>query len=185
MKYILPIFLAFLLIAFAVSADTSTADVARIHVIANSDSEEDIDVKMKVSKALTQLLRDEKFDSLDSIELGLTEMLDEIIYESDAVLSDCGVSYTTDAEVGTRYFDKKSLGGSSFPEGEYLALTVTLGEGKGHNWWSVIFPDVSLEASLAFGEQGNASKTVIMGDGTVVRVRCAIYELYKYILTKL
>lgn len=184
MKYILPIFSALLLIAFAVCADAPDADVARIHVIANSDSEEDVALKMKVAEGITQLLCDGSFDSLESVGTGLEERLDEIVSVSNGILDQWGADYGSRAEVGVRYFDRQSLGTDAFPEGEYLALTVTLGEGKGHNWWSVIFPDVSLEASLALGEDGRFGKTVVSGSGAVVKIRCLIFDLCNFILTK-
>lgn len=184
MKRIILIFFALLLVVFAVSADTSTADVARIHIIANSDSEEDIAIKMQVASAVAELLKNESFDTFESIENGLGARLDEITEKSLEILEENGVDYSATAEIGTRHFDKKTLGNSSFPEGDYLALVITLGEGRGHNWWSVIFPEVSLEASLALGEQGNRGKTVILGDDTIVKFRCLIFDLCNFILTK-
>ncbi len=184
MKKILLIFTAFLLVIFACLTDTENADLARIHVIANSDSAEDVEAKMRVSDAVTQLLKKETFDSMESIESGLNERLDKIISTSDRILKECGMNYVSSAHVGVRYFDKKTLGNSSFPPGDYLALTVTLGEGMGHNWWSVIFPDVSLEASLAMGEQGSVGKTVILGNSSIVKIRCLFFDFYNYILTK-
>ncbi len=184
MKRLLLVFLALLLLIFAASADTETADVARIHIIANSDSDEDIAVKMKVSEAVTQLLGDESFDSMDSIEYGLTERLDEVNAASNKILKECGMPYTSSSRVGVYHFAKKTLGNSAFPEGDYLALVVTLGEGRGTNFWSVIFPDISLEASLAMGEQGSAGKTVVFGNGSIVKIRCLFLDFYNYILTK-
>lgn len=184
MRRFLLIFLALLLVIFAVSADTSNADVARIHVIANSDSEEDIAVKLKVAESVARLLSNKKFDSMQSIEEGLKESLSEITEISNKTLVDNGMDYFATAEVGVRHFDKKSLDGSGFPEGDYLALVVTLGEGKGHNWWSVMFPDVSLQASLAMGEEGSRGKSVVLGGKTIVKIRCLIFDLCNYVLTK-
>ena len=81
-----------------------------------------------------------------------------------------------------RHFDRKSLGSSSFPEGDYLALTVTLGEGKGHNWWSVMFPEITLGASLSLGEEGSVGKTVIMSDGGIVRIRSLLFDVFHRLL---
>lgn len=185
MKKILLIFFALLLVIFAVSADTSNADVARIHVIANSDSEEDIAVKLKVAESVAELLSDKKFDSMQSIEEGLRESLSQITEISNKTLVDNGMDYFATAEVGVRHFDKKSLDGSGFPEGNYLALTIVLGDGRGHNWWSVMFPDVSLEASLSMGEEGSGGKTVVLGGKTIVKIRCLIFDLCNYVLTKI
>lgn len=184
MKRNLLIFIALLLFAFGVSADTHTADVARIHVIANSDSDEDIYVKMKVAEEIKAILSDEKFDSMEDIKNGLEARIEKIVEAADRVLLENGADYSAAAEVGTKHFDKKSLGNSAFPEGDYTALTVTLGDGKGHNWWSVVFPDISLEASLSMGEEGSCGKTVIIGGDTVVKIRCLIFDLFNLLLTK-
>ncbi len=181
MRYILPIILSLvLLIAFIPKGEAG--EVARVHVIANSDSTEDIAIKMKVAEAVTELLKNERFDSLDSIEKGLSDRLDEIEEAVGDVLQEEGALYGSSAEVGVRHFDRKSLGNSSFPEGDYLALTVTLGEGKGHNWWSVMFPEITLGASLSLGEEGSVGKTVIMSDGGIVRIRSLIFDVFHRLL---
>lgn len=181
MRYIVPLILAFVLLMVIIPKG-ETGEVARVHVVANSDSGEDIEIKMKVVGELTSLLKNEKFDSLDSIEKGLSDKLSKIEDRAISILEESGVTYGASAEVGVRHFDRKSLGSSSFPEGDYLALIVTLGEGKGHNWWSVIFPEISLEASLSLGEEGSGGKTVIMGDGTVVRIRSLLFDVFRRLL---
>ncbi len=173
-----------LLILLAAAPDVPSADMARIHVVANSDSEADIAIKMKVADGVSELLKNEKFESLESIRKGLESRLGEIESECNRILGGLSAGYTASVSLDVRYFDKKSLGNSMFSEGEYLALVVTLGSGGGHNWWSVIFPDVSLEASLALGEEGSAGKSIVIGGESIVKIRCLIFDLYKFILTK-
>ncbi|MBQ7898143.1 MAG: stage II sporulation protein R [Clostridia bacterium] len=177
MRYILPILLSsVLLIAFIPKGEAG--EVARVHVIANSDSTEDIAIKMKVAEAVTELLKNEKFSDLDSIEKGLSSRISEIEEKAESLLEEEGVSYGASVEVGVRYFDRKALGNSAFPEGDYLALTVTLGKGNGHNWWSVMFPEITLGASLSLGEEGGGGKTVILGDGSIVKIRSLLFDLF-------
>ena len=176
--------IATLMLFFAVTSDKPTTDVARIHIVANSDSNENIAVKMKVAKEISHLLSKEKFDSLEGINSGLEKRLDEITLAADRILSENMMNYSSTAELGVRHFDRRTLGNSAFPEGDYLALTVTLGEGKGHNWWSVVFPDISLDASLSMGEEGGKGKTVVVGGDTVVKIRCLIFDLFNLLLTK-
>ena len=184
MKNTVLIFTALFLLFFSVSADTKSADMARIHVVANSDSEEDIEVKMKIADEIFRILKNEKFDSIESIEKGLKKRICEIERRSRDILTENGFNYGVKAEIGIRSFDKKSLGNSSFHEGEYTALVVTLGEGKGHNWWSVLFPDLSFEASLAIGEDGRYGKTVITNGGGVVKFRCLLFDICKFLVDK-
>lgn len=185
MRKILPIlFVTLLVLLFFFTPESECADVARIHVIANSDSEEDIYVKLRVAEAVAELLSDNKFDDMKSIEAGMLESLPEVTAVCNKTLADNGMDYTACAEVGVYHFEKKSLGADSFPEGDYLSLVVTLGEGGGHNWWSVMFPDISFEASMAMGEDGRRGRTVVLGDGRIVKIRSVIYDIFKLMLTK-
>ena len=60
------------------------------------------------------------------------------------------MSYRAQAKVTSCYFPDKRYGDIIFPEGEYEALRITLGSGKGHNWWCVLYP------SLCFRDAANA-----------------------------
>lgn len=184
MRKIILLLLAGVLFVLSVSGGSVYDETARIHVIANSDSKEDIAIKLEVADSIRELLADRRFESIEDIEDGLRASLDEITEVSNGTLLRLGADYMASAEVSVRYFDRKTLGNSAFPEGEYTALTVTLGEGRGHNWWSVMFPEVSLGASLAMGEEGGRGRTVILGDGTIVKIRCLIIDFCDYILTK-
>ena len=75
---------------------------------------------------------------------------------ADEVLKKEGVSYRAQAKVTSCYFPDKRYGDIIFPEGEYEALRITLGSGKGHNWWCVLYP------SLCFT---NATCAVVDEDG--------------------
>lgn len=174
MKRIIMSFTALCLILLLMGGE---GEVARIHILANSDKKEDRDVKMKVAEAVEELLREERFDSMATLEKGLSEYLDDIEKRADEVLREEGFSYSAQAEVGMKHFEKRELRHASFPEGEYLTLTVKLGEGKGENFWSVMFPRVALGASLASGEEGRG-KTAIIGGETVVRLRCLILDIF-------
>lgn len=184
MKNKILIFTALVLLLFSVGANTSSSDVARIHVIANSDSEEDVEIKMTIASEISEMLKNEKLDSLESIQSCLEGKLPEIECRSREILKQSGFEYGVKANVGIHSFDKKSIGNSAFPAGEYTALTVVLGEGKGHNWWSVIFPDVSFEASLAMGEDGRYGKTVITDGGGIVKIRCLLFDICKFFVDK-
>ena len=80
----------------------------------------------------------------------------ELVKTADEVLKKEGVSYRAQAKVTSCYFPDKRYGDIIFPEGEYEALRITLGSGKGHNWWCVLYP------SLCFT---NATCAVVDEDG--------------------
>ena len=180
MKYILPLLLCAVLLIFAFNNTSKECDLARIHIIANSDSKEDIALKMKVSDSVAKLLEKEKFNDIESLEKGLEEKLPEIIDIAEKTVKSEAYEYEVKGEVGTRYFEKKELSGSMLPEGEYLSLIITLGEGKGHNWWSVLFPDVTFGASLALGEEGKGGKTVFFEGIGLVKIRSLLLDIFRY-----
>ena len=177
MKYILLILsLGVLLISFS-TEDREVGDIARIHIVANSDNEKDIETKMKVKDKVVDFLGDKKFSG--ELEDELLLLVDDIEKEAQKVLLLEGAEYSLTAEVKVKHFDRKTLGYSALPSGEYPALIITLGKGEGHNWWSVIFPEIALSASLSSGEEGSKSKTVIIGGDTILKVRCFLYDLIK------
>ena len=74
---------------------------------------------------------------------------------ADEVLKKEGVSYRAQAKVTSCYFPDKRYGDIIFPEGEYEALRITLGSGKGHNWWCVLYPSLCFtNATCAVDEDG-------------------------------
>ena len=125
---------------------TLAKEVLRFHVLANSDSEEDQAVKMKVRDALLaymeenmeQELREEP-DARETkawVEAHLRNLEDV----ADRTVADEGYAYQSRAEVEVSYFPDKQYGDVFFPQGEYEALKVKLGKARGHNWWCVLYP---------------------------------------------
>lgn len=98
-------------------------NIVRLHIIANSDSEEDQAVKLMV--------RDE------ILKEGIGSDYKEI---ADTTLRENGFTYTASCEEGYFYFHKKEYKNTVFPRGEYRAVRVVLGNGEGKNWWCVLNP---------------------------------------------
>ena len=105
----------------------------RFHVIANSDSEEDQNLKLKVRDAIINYLQPKLLES-ESIEY------DELEKISKNIILENGYDY--DVKVGIDYskFPTKQYSNVVLPAGEYKALRIIIGEGKGKNWWCVMFP---------------------------------------------
>lgn len=124
--------------------------ILRFHVVANSDSEEDQAVKLMVRDAvgsyMEPLLEGAK-DREETVEI-VEEHLDEVVQIAGEVLQENGFSYRADASVEMTYFPTKTYGQYTFPEGEYLALKVNLGESRGHNWWCVLYPNMCFRGSV-------------------------------------
>lgn len=114
----------------------------RFHVIANSDSEEDQNLKLKVRDAVISYLQP-KLQTSESIEESEKIIIDE--YEnlnkiSENIILENGYNY--DVKVGIEYsnFPAKQYSSVVLPAGEYKALKIVIGEGTGKNWWCVMFP---------------------------------------------
>ncbi len=114
----------------------------RLHVIANSDSAEDQRIKLAVRDVI---LRETaaQFDAVlteSQAEECVRENLDRIVAAANAELREQGFAYTAAAELGDFNFPTRVYSDRTYPTGEYRALRVVLGEGKGKNWWCVLYP---------------------------------------------
>lgn len=154
----------------------SNEDFIRFHVIANSDSEQDQQLKLAVRDAVlakinSELVREamaqelveyqtsgtavmslpEEEGSQTRVSLDLEqsrkyiqENLTAIEAAAEKVIRDNGYEYPVKAELGVKWIPQKSYGNVIFPSGNYEALNITIGEGKGQNWWCVLFPPLCL-----------------------------------------
>ena len=148
-----------LLLAAAVSAlwgtrlDAEQAALAervvRLHVLANSDSEEDQALKLKVRDAVLARAAEalEGTESREEACRRLTDILPELEKTAKAVISANGYDYGVRAELAETAFPTKDYNGFSLPAGEYLALRVLIGEAAGQNWWCVVFPPLCTAAA--------------------------------------
>lgn len=130
-------------ISYAQNISMDIADsVFRLHVIANSDSEEDQNLKYKV--------RDKLLEHMNSI-CGNCESKEDAIaiveenkntFEQIAIdtIKEEGYSYSVKINIGNFEFPTKNYGDISLPAGYYDALRIEIGEAKGQNWWCVMFP---------------------------------------------
>lgn len=123
-------------------APDEAQQILRLHVVANSDSEEDQRVKLLVRDALIQ--RFAPANSLAQAEELLLLGGGDVQSTVDAVLRQQGCGYNAQLRFGTMEFPEKSYAGVSYPAGEYEALRVELGAAAGQNWWCVLFPPICL-----------------------------------------
>lgn len=124
--------------------------VLRFHVLANSDSEEDQNLKLAVRDAVGGFMQ-EKTKNLDSkmeCEKMVAEQMSEIEAVAEQVITEAGYSYEVHAELANCKFPIKTYGDYTFPAGNYDALKLTIGEGKGQNWWCVMYPNMCFQNSM-------------------------------------
>lgn len=117
-------------------------EIIRFHVIANSNSDEDQELKYQVKdalvKALSPYLKDA--DTLEEAQDIISENLPFIQELAYKVIEDEGYTYSVTASLSNSYFPMKIYGDYSLPPGNYQALQVKIGDAQGMNWWCVMFP---------------------------------------------
>lgn len=119
-------------------------DSIRIRILANSDSVADQWIKRKVRDAIiaetrtwtSQLVVEE----IDSARRIIENQLPQILNAAEQTLEQYGFNYGVKVELGEVDFPTKAYGSHIYPENQYEALRITLGNGEGENWWCVLFP---------------------------------------------
>ena len=162
-----------------------SASVVRLHVVANSDSDEDQTLKLKV--------RDEVLAMTDGFNMGssaeeaaivLEEKLDEIQSAVLKMVQELGYDYSVTVTLGLEDFDTRVYDTFSLPAGEYTSLRVTIGEGTGKNWWCVVFPPICMascseeltaQAMAAGLDEGDVA--LITGENEVYVFKFKLLEL--------
>ncbi len=136
--------------SFASACEDIRNSVLRMHVVANSDSEEDQCLKLKVRDAVLEAGK-EYFDNSESAaqaEEKLIPVKDELERVAKKVVEENGYDYDVKVNIGNAYFPTKTYdGNTTLPAGEYEAVNVIIGSGRGHNWWCVMFPPMCLPAA--------------------------------------
>ena len=124
----------------AVQSDLEN-NLIRLHIIADSDSEADQAVKLKVRDAVIKEMSSEfKNSDIEKSREAVINNLAKIEETADRVLSENGFTYRSKAEYGKFTFPRKAYSSVTLPAGEYYGIRVTLGSGSGHNWWCVMYP---------------------------------------------
>ncbi len=121
-------------------------DAIRFRVIANSNSDKDQNIKKKVATNLQHELRKTMLtqENLTSSRKTLKTKLPEFRENIQTTLENNKNDTTFDIDYGTHYFPEKTYKGVVYEEGMYESLVVTLGSGKGKNFWCVLFPPLCL-----------------------------------------
>ena len=124
--------------------------ILRFHVLANSDSEGDQEVKEKVRDAVGIYMRPflQEANSLEETKQIVNDKLVDIIEVARDTLVKNEYNYEVSARVTNTNFPEKSYGAYTFPKGEYEALQIIIGEGEGQNWWCVLYPNMCFRGSV-------------------------------------
>lgn len=134
--------------------------VLRFHVLANSDSSVDQNLKLLVRDEIGNYLQEEmkQMTEKKDCENYINNLLPRIKELAEELVKENGFAYPVQAELTTCHFPMKTYGVYTFPEGNYDALKITIGEGEGQNWWCVLYPNMCFENSMYEVVGENAEK---------------------------
>ncbi len=125
-------------------------DTVRLHIPANSDSEEDQAVKIYIRDRLLSnygaMLSG--YESTEKASAALENLLPRIESDVCSWLAEEGFSYGAKVQLCKEWYERRVYADAVYPEGEYLSLQIILGEGKGKNWWCVMYPPLCLDMAL-------------------------------------
>ena len=149
------LFLALVLLAGAflilpVHGEAGVYDsVIRLHVLANSDSDEDQALKLTVRDAVLEKTEEllAGVETREEAEEILRKSLSEIEAAAARALTEHGCADGVSVTLAREKYPRRTYEGLAFPAGEYLSLQVKIGNAEGHNWWCVLFPPMCLSAA--------------------------------------
>ena len=173
--------------AFSQQCESIREKMLRMHVIANSDSEEDQQLKLKVRDAV--LLAGEKvFDgsiTATEAEEKITPYIDYLENIALETIKNEGFDYNVKITVEKEYFNTRTYENSvTLPAGYYTAVKVIIGEGKGQNWWCVMFPPMCLPTAVAECELSDVltdDETEIVTETEKYKFKFKIIEFFEEI----
>ena len=121
-------------------------EIIRFHVLANSDSDKDQALKLKVKNAVVLYMQEllKNSDSKAKAEEMINLHREDILQVARQVINEEGYQYNVTARLENYYFPAKVYGDLTFPAGEYEAFRILIGKAEGKNWWCVMFPNLCM-----------------------------------------
>ena len=161
-------------------------NVLRLHVLANSDSEEDQALKLEVRDALLEAGAGlfEHCTTREEAAALAQEKLPFLEEVAQSTIRDAGYDYGVTVLLDTEEYPTRTYDSICFPAGEYLSLRVVIGDGEGQNWWCVLFPPMCMtaaseqkaDASIPVGLSSNQYEVITQTKKTTYSVRFKILE---------
>lgn len=169
--------------AFAEECAGIRENVLRLHILANSDSAEDQALKLAVRDRILELdpILFSEADSLTDAKSAALRDLDLIRQTAQSEVARQGYAYPVHAELVNMYFTTRAYDALTLPAGHYDAVRITIGEGKGHNWWCVLYPPLCLPAcgGAELSDVLSETQIEILESGEQYEFRFAALELYE------
>ena len=165
--------------------DALAGDVLRLHVLANSDSPADQALKLAVRDRVLEEAgaRLEGVTDRAEAERVLAASLEPLARAGAAAVAEAGYRYPVTVRLEDTWFPTREYDGFSLPAGEYRALRVLIGEGKGRNWWCVVFPPLCLGAVTQPAEEAmevlrEGERALIVGENEGYVLKFKLLELW-------
>lgn len=172
---------------FAEQCEDIPNRVLRLHVLANSDSEEDQALKLKVRDKILSAGAGilDTAENREEAEAMVARHLPQLQAAAEEEIRNQGYDYPVKVELTRMYFTTRQYETVTLPAGNYNALRVTIGEAKGKNWWCVMFPPMCLpaaEESTELQEVLNPSQMeIVTGNGEGYEIKFKSVEIYEQI----
>lgn len=170
--------------SFGTECNKIRENVLRLHILANSDSIEDQNVKLLVRDALLES-GGELFKgtvNTENAEIIINNNRNQMVEMINDILKSNGFNYKATVLLTDEYFETRRYENFTLPAGRYKAIKVVLGKGEGHNWWCVMFPPLCLPAASENAELDavfTENETKIIKNENKYIIQFKIVELFE------
>ncbi len=166
--------------------------VVRLHVIANSDSDEDQTLKLKVRDAVLEDMREYMSSSAtaEQAEQIIEANQDRVRRAAEKCIKENGYDDSVSVVLGYESYPTRVYEGVSLPSGSYYSVRIMIGEASGQNWWCVLFPPLCVGAASAEDELVEAGLTkeevdiLCDNDSEEYIIKFKILEFFKSVFKK-
>ena len=168
---------------FSAACEDLKSNVLRLHIIANSDTSADQNLKLMVRDEILKYsnISFENCETLEDAKKVAKEDIEEIERIAQRKVYEQGYDYKVTVNVCESFFETRVYDDFILPAGKYESLTVKIGEAGGHNWWCVIFPSICLPAAsnASLSDTATQKSAEIAQNGQKYIVRFKIIEIYE------
>lgn len=173
---------------FVKTSERLSQDVFRLHILANSDSDEDQALKIKVRNAVL-ICGESVFINCsnlsEAVEIGKNNIE---VFKSAAenCIAENGYDYPVNVYVDKEFFTTRKYNDITMPGGIYNALKIEIGKAEGHNWWCVMFPAICLPSVSddEINQYLSDDEIDLLNSGSKYKIRFKIVEIYEKIKSK-
>lgn len=132
-----------------------SGQVFRLHVVANSNTKEDQEQKLRVRDGILAVLKPllASAESAGESRSLVESHLEQVEEAAREVLQAEGSDRKVQAEISREWFPERTYGEYTLPEGKYEALRVEIGQGDGHNWWCILYPGLCFTGAVRPAEE--------------------------------